>query len=310
MGLRLYYHAESDSYVTNDDSELAWLETADGALCVDVTGEDDHELAAVIQGVDISELDRDEPFETLGDRELGLTTDRIVDDFWDMPEPGEIDLSVFGATVETVEAHGGIAGAIAASMAKWARKPADLYPTPPDCTYSLLPHLEQFLPVGSHVLEPACADGQMSKALEEFGYVVDSTDLRPDVKYGTGGVDFLADDTYIADDYYDAIITNPPFNAAEQFIRRALQYAPVVAMLLKAQFWNTKNRKKLFRETRPALELNLTWRPAFLEAERGKSPLMDCMWVVWVRGHEGLPRVDILDRLAACPGSSDSYGGL
>lgn len=301
-GLRLYYHPESDSYVTHDGSDTAWLGTADGALCHDVTGEDDHELAAVLQGIDINDLDHSEPVEEARD---------LIDDFWDMPEPGEIDLEAsFGVTVESVEQHGGIAGAIAASMAKWARKPADLYPTPPDCTYSLIPHLEQFLPVGSRVLEPACADGQMSRALEEFGYVVDSTDLRPEVKYGTGGIDFLAEDAYVPDDYYDAVITNPPFKAADMFIRRALEIAPVVAMLLKAQYWNTSNRKLLFRETRPALELNLTWRPAFLEEERGKSPLMDCMWIVWVRGHEGLPRVDILDRLAACPMSSDSYGGL
>lgn len=302
-GLRLYYHPESDSYLTHDGDDTEWLATADGALCNDVTGEDDHELAAVMQGVNIDDLDRSD-LPSLDERELALEARHIAeaDDFWDLPD----DLD----SIAIDNAPGGIAGAIAASMAKWARKPADLYPTPPDCTYSLLPHLEEFLPVGSHVLEPACADGQMSKALEEFGYIVDSTDLRPDVKYGTGGVDFLSDETYLPQDYYDAIITNPPFNAAEQFIRRALQHAPVVAMLLKAQFWNTKNRKALFRATRPALELNLTWRPAFLEAERGKSPLMDCMWVVWVRGHEGLPRVDILDRLATCPGSADSYGGL
>lgn len=83
-------------------------------------------------------------------------------------------------------------------------------------------------------------------------------------------------------------------------------------MLLKAQYWNTRNRKALFRETRPCMELNLTWRPAFLAQERGNSPLMDCMWVVWVRGHEGLPTVDMIDRLLECPlniGAMD-MGGL
>ena len=207
---------------------------------------------------------------------------------------------------------GGIAGAIAASMSKWIRKPSDLYPTPPDVTFSLLPHIEHLLPVGSRVLEPACADGQMSKALEEFGYRVDSYDLRTDVKYGQGGFDFLAEHGTVYDweGEYDAVITNPPFNAAAEFIRRAVEVAPVVCMLLKAQYWNTDNRKKLFRETKPYLELNLTWRPAFLEAERGKSPLMDCMWIVWKRGHDDLPKVDILDRLMTCPMSEASFGGL
>lgn len=219
-----------------------------------------------------------------------------------------------------MESSGGVSGAIAASMNKWARKPADLYPTPPDCVYSLIPHMEDILPSGSRILEPACADGQLSKALEEFGYVVDSSDLRPDVLYGTGGVDFLDPDNHfeiVESDgqlevryQYDAVWTNPPFVCAADFITKALKVAPIVVMLLKAQYWNTANRKKLFRETKPYREYKLTWRPAFLEAERGKSPLMDCIWVVWRRGHDDLPTVDILDRLMACPMSDDSFRGL
>lgn len=283
--MRLFYHPESHAYFVEEPG--AWQGTGDGCLCEDVTGDDDHELAAAIAGVDISEI------------EAGTT-------YVIMDEKGGRDVS----PEEFYEAKiGGLSGAIAASMAKWARKPADLYPTPPDCIYSLIPHLEGILPAGSRILEPACADGQLSKALEEFGYIVDSTDLRPDVKYGTGGIDFLAED-YEAPGEYDCVWTNPPFAAADRFIRRALELAPVVVMLLKAQYWNTANRKMLFRETKPWREFKLTWRPAFLEEERGKSPLMDCIWVVWVRGHDDLPKVDILDRLMSCPLPADSYGGL
>lgn len=222
----------------------------------------------------------------------------LDDDFWAMPSEEE--------TTKTL----GMSGAIAEAMKKWARKPADLYPTPVDCTYSLLPHIADLLPPDATVLEPACADGQMVRPLQEFGYTVIATDLRPDVTGGHGGIDFLDKDYQFSK--VDAVITNPPFAAAEQFIRRALEVAPVAVMLLKAQYWNTKGRKKLFRETRPYKELNLTWRPAFLEAERGKSPLMDCMWVVWVRGHEGACTTDMLDRLLECPvniGAMD-MGGL
>ena len=223
----------------------------------------------------------------------------VDDDFWSVP-----DLDKPKAV--------GMSGAIAEAMRKWARKPADLYPTPVDCTYSLLPHIAPLLPAKAKVWEPACADGQMVKPLQEFGYNVMATDLRPEVKCGKGGVDFLGPDTSYHKQNYDAVITNPPFKAADQFIRRALEVAPVVVMLLKAQYWNTRNRKALFRETRPCMELNLTWRPAFLAQERGNSPLMDCMWVVWVRGHEGLPTVDMIDRLLECPlniGAMD-MGGL
>lgn len=231
----------------------------------------------------------------------------------DFMDTGDIDFSMFGVTEETVEAHGGIAGAIAASMAKWARKPADLYPTPTDCTYSLLPYIAHLLPHDAMVLEPACADGQMVRPLREFGYQVTGYDLRPDVKGGEGGVDFLdAENFPEAIVPFDAVITNPPFVIAERFINRALEMAPVVAMLLKAQYWNTRNRKKLFRDTKPMLELNLTWRPAFLEEERGKSPLMDCMWVVWQRGHTGGCTVHMIDRLLECPANVGhmDFGGL
>lgn len=266
----LIYHPESDSYFVGEHDDLA----KDGLL-VDVSGEDDHELAAVIAGVDISDVDGTSP------------------------------------SAPDKPSSGGIAGAIAASMAKWTRKPADLYETPVDVTYSLVPHIVDLLPTGSRVLEPACASGKMSRALEECGYFVDSYDLRPDVEYGQGGFDFCDEATvYDGEGLYDAVITNPPFKAADLFIRRALLEAPVVAMLLKATYWNTRNRRALFHETRPSLELNLTWRPAFLEEERGKSPLMDCMWVVWQRGWVELPRVNMIDRLLTAPLSEDSFGGL
>lgn len=230
------------------------------------------------------------------------------DDFWAMPAEDDF----MAVPDEVIKSTGGLSGAIAAAMAKWARKPADLYPTPVDCTYSLLPHIAHLLPANAHILEPACADGQMVQPLEEFGYRVDGFDLRLDVTGGIGGTDFLDRSNFAGDYQWDAVITNPPFGIAAQFIERALELAPVVVMLLKAQYWNTQNRKKLFRETKPYMELNLTWRPAFLEAERGKSPLMDCMWVVWVRGHNDLPKVDMIDRLLECPvnlGTMD-MGGL
>jgi len=216
------------------------------------------------------------------------------DDFWAMPHPDKMpDIRRMAAT--------GMSGAIVAAMAKWARKPADLYPTPIDCTYSLLPHIARLLPRDAHVWEPACAEGQMVRPLEEFGYRVTATDLRPGVGGGEGGVDFLNTESKYHNQRYDAIITNPPFGVAEAFIRQSLEIAPVVVMLLKAQYWNTSNRKELFRETKPCMELNLTWRPAFLEEERGKSPLMDCMWVVWDRNHYGPCVMVPIDRLKECP---------
>lgn len=281
--MRLFYHPESDSLFLSEPGD--WQQTADGALTEDVSDDERFRAMARMDDLDLSQIT---PLD--GD-----------DDFMAVSAPNYQPKAV------------GMSGAIAEAMRKWARKPADLYPTPADCTYSLLPHIADLLPAEARILEPACADGQMVRPLQEFGYTVEGTDLRPDILGGRGGIDFLAPPAgALSHGYYDAVITNPPFSVAEQFIRRALEEAPVVAMLLKAQYWNTKNRKKLFRETKPFKELNLTWRPAFLEKERGKSPLMDCMWVIWVEGHQGPCTTEMIDRLLECPVNVKGmdFGGL
>ena len=189
-----------------------------------------------------------------------------------------------------------MAGAVVKSMAKWERKPAELYPTPPDCVVSLLPHLKSILPPGSVVLEPACADGNISKVLREHGYDTVDYDLRTDIKWGIGGVDFLNSPIFDEAEF-DATFTNPPFKLAAKFIERSLRISPVVVMLLKSNYFHTKGRRELFDRTRPYFEYKLTWRPAFLEDERGNSPLMDCSWWVWVRGNTEDCRTKPIDRI-------------
>lgn len=171
----------------------------------------------------------------------------------------------------------GEADAVVKSMAMHARKPADLYPTPPDATAALMEAIFEFLPAGADVWEPACAAGEMSRVLETR-YNVISTELREHSGYGEGGIDFLTCEPIGV----DAIITNPPFSVADKFIERAVTQAAISAMLLKSQYWHAKTRLALFERHPPSLVLPLTWRPAFLEKERGKSPLMDVLWCVWL----------------------------
>lgn len=212
----------------------------------------------------------------------------------------------------------GLAGAIAASMAKWARKPADLYPTPPDCVYSLIPHIEDVLPRGSTILEPACADGQISRALRSCGYSTVDYDIRPDCGFGTGGVDFLdrANEYKIVEEFdggrmeqeFAAVLTNPPFSVAEDFVIRGLEVSRRVILLLKSNYFHVQKRKGLWKAAHPEWEFKLTWRPAFLEKERGKSPLMDCSWFVFNRDWEQPYAKTIpIDRLVEPP---MDYGGL
>jgi ParB-like chromosome segregation protein Spo0J len=108
------------------------------------------------------------------------------------------------------------------------RHEEDYYRTPPECVRALLAK-ESF----SHtILEPACGDGPISRELEAFGHTVISTDLI-DRGFGEGGVDFLAEQALRADD----LITNPPYELADDFAVHALELGVRKMALLCRLVW-------------------------------------------------------------------------
>jgi hypothetical protein len=181
-------------------------------------------------------------------------------------------------------------GTILANQSSKKRRALDFYPTPPDVTHALMDFLH--LHWSTLVWEPACGDGAMAEVFKKRGYKVMASDLR-ETGYGQGGVDFLETRRDC-----DAIITNPPFSLSEQFIRHGISQAPVVAMLLKSQYWHAAKRMDLFTDFPPAYVLPLTWRPDFMGGERGGAPTMEVLWTVWIKGESdtryrllGRPRV-------------------
>jgi hypothetical protein len=177
----------------------------------------------------------------------------------------------------------GIAGAVMDGYAKWERKPHDLYPTPEETTQAIINALG--LPKDVKVFDPGCGDGKLLRVWTANGYFKTfGSDIRK-TGYGTGGVDFLR--TEFIGEQPDVICMNPPFSLATEFIEKALAMAPIVAVLLKADFWNAQDRIALGNRYRPTHEYPLTWRPKFLESERGKNPLMNCTWFVWRRDAKG-----------------------
>lgn len=150
---------------------------------------------------------------------------------------------------------------------KGDRRELDFYPTPPDVTIALMEFLS--LKRDKIVWEPACGDKAMSSVIKRYVDTVLETDIKD-------GIDFFS----ITKDV-DVIITNPPFLLAEQFIRKALNEADCVAMVLKSHYWHAKKRYALYVEHPPTYILPMTWRPDFL----GKGgPTMDMMWTVWIKG--------------------------
>ena len=130
----------------------------------------------------------------------------------------------------------------------------DFFPTPLWATRALCEQLP--LTMLDDAWEPACGQGHMSRALKEYFYNVFSSDVED---YGYGDIqDFLQPST-AAPDY---IITNPPFNLAEQFAITALHRAAKgVALLVRTTFLEGVGRhERLFSKHPPSIVFQFTER--------------------------------------------------
>ncbi len=135
--------------------------------------------------------------------------------------------------------------------------------------------------------DPACGGGNIPRALRQLGIDAVGTDII-DRGYGTGGIDFLGMLPYLPEPTPRAIVTNPPYDKAEAFARRALDLVPYVALLVQAKFLYSQRRYVLFTERPPARIYHLSTRPSMppgallrdgkIKAAGGK---MDFCWVVW-----------------------------
>lgn len=108
----------------------------------------------------------------------------------------------------------------------------DFYPTPPEVTKSLLGFLD--IPKDKKIWEPACGEMDMANVFSEMGYSCVSSDIKD-------GCDFL--ETELKE--CDWIITNPPFYASADFIKRCAEFNKPFALLLKSQYWHSSKRFEL-----------------------------------------------------------------
>jgi hypothetical protein len=153
----------------------------------------------------------------------------------------------------------------------------DFYPTPAWATRALIKH-ENFQ---GTIWESACGDGAMARVLEETGCSVISTDLY-NRGYGKSGVDFLQ-----AKDEVDNVVTNPPYNSAEEFVHTALRITKwKCAFLLRVAFLEGANRyRTLFSKTPPSRIWIFTERITFYPAgvQVAGSGTTAYAWFVWDR---------------------------
>ena len=174
----------------------------------------------------------------------------------------------------------------------YIRKDFDTYDTPLWVTRALAPHLRD----GLCVWEPAAGNGAIMDVLDPYrrGNMI-STSVVTDIQTGH---DFLAA-TALPTQHITAIITNPPYTAATEFIEHALDLMkPVkglVAMLLRTDFDHAKSRRHLFAD-HPAFckKIVLLNRIVWFEPEpgsKGKSPSENHAWWIWDWQHRGWPTI-------------------
>lgn len=133
--------------------------------------------------------------------------------------------------------------------------------------------------------EPACGEGHIAEVLREFTDCITASDLH-EYGYGLAGVDYLADP--LAEiGTADWVITNPPFNKAEEFTLKALGLAEQgVAMFVRWQWIEGVGRyERLFNAFPPTLVCPFAERvPLHMGRWEPEGDTMTAYcWVVWQR---------------------------
>jgi hypothetical protein len=162
---------------------------------------------------------------------------------------------------------------------------ADFFPTPPWATRALCEQMDADLS-GMSAWDPAAGAGHMIRPLREYFGQVTGTDLHD---YGDPSVmphfDFLG--PYENAPLVNWIITNPPFNLAEQFAHKAIQIARTgVALLVRSTFLETVGRyKRLFDPDPPFKIYQFSERVPMHKGklDRNGSTATAYCWVVWYR---------------------------
>ena len=171
------------------------------------------------------------------------------------------------------------------------REENDFYATDPSAVQPLMDFLG-WNGLCKFIWENSCGEGHLSKPLVEAGHIVLSTDLI-DRGYGQSGVDFLQETPY--DDFaFEAVVMNPPYKFAQQFIEKSLRVAPIVCAFLRLAFLESRKRAKFFDENPPKYVCVFRDRvPCSKNAEFSpkESSTVCYAWFIWERGYKGDPVV-------------------
>lgn len=178
----------------------------------------------------------------------------------------------------------------------YQRAAQDWYVEPAWCVEALI-DAEGF--TGS-VWDPAAGGGNIARVFRDRGHVAIGTDIVKRDHEIIGHFDFTDPDWLPDGTLRDNIVSNPPFNLAEEFVRRALQLARLkVAMLLPLTFLESTGRLALWAKTPLARVLvsapRISMPPGGMavKAEGGKKAFA---WFVWRHGYRGPPQLGWINK--------------
>lgn len=174
------------------------------------------------------------------------------------------------------------------------RAAEDWYREPPWLVDALL-DVEHF---DGAVLDPACGGGTIPSCCLSRGIPAYGADI---VDRGWEVADF-----FDQSQPWDNIITNPPFNRAQEFVEHALSLARrKVAIVQRLAFLEGQKRRRLF-ETTPLARVWVSSRRACmppgagwgdgqrdqwgaLRTQEGRGGAIAYAWFVWDKAHQGPP---------------------
>ena len=167
---------------------------------------------------------------------------------------------------------------------KEANDSLDDFPTPPWATRALIEHVIGVERVKQQLCwEPAANRRFMARPLQEYFRTVMESDIQD---YGQRNVlDFLSIDENMRFKGVNWIITNPPFNRAQEFIEKAQRIAnDGVAMLVRTSFLESVMRyQTMFMHNAPDVVAQFSERVPMVKGrcDPKASTATSYAWLVW-----------------------------